>query len=94
MSARRTVLARYFGDVQGVGFRATVRAIAQSYPLRGWVKNESDGSVSLIATGDRFDVEAFLSDLRASRLGPLIDREEIEDAPEPGDAQGGFFVRG
>jgi len=73
-----TILARYQGMVQGVGFRATSRRLAQSYALKGWVKNESDGSVSLLVHGEAAEVQAFLQDIRDSRLGPGIEREELE----------------
>jgi len=76
----RTVLVRYTGSVQGVGFRATARRIAQGFAVRGWVKNEPDGSVSLIATAEAAELEAFLKAVRDSRLGGLIDREVVEPA--------------
>lgn len=87
----RTVLVRYQGQVQGVGFRATVRRIAQDFALRGWVKNEADGSVSLIATAGAAELDSFLKAVRSSRLGVLIQRETIEDAVAPSGA--GFDIR-
>ena len=48
--SERTVLVRYRGDVQGVGFRETTRRIAAGFSIKGWVKNDGDGSVSMIAT--------------------------------------------
>ena len=87
----RTLLVRYEGSVQGVGFRATVRRIAQGHPVRGWVKNEADGSVSLIATADSAALDGFLQAIRKSRLGGMIDREVVEPAaPAEG---GGFDIR-
>lgn len=79
--AERTVLVRYIGEVQGVGFRATARRVAQGFTVRGWVKNEPDGSVSLIATAEPAELEAFLRAVRESRLGSLIEREVSEAAP-------------
>lgn len=88
----RTVLVRYLGDVQGVGFRATVRRIAGGYAIKGWVKNDSDGSVSMIATAEAKELEAFMQAIRDSRLGPLIEREEVE--PQPGGAPArGFDIK-
>jgi acylphosphatase len=89
--AERTLLVRYQGSVQGVGFRATVRRLAQGRPVRGWVKNEADGSVSLIATAEGAALDAFLQAIRASRLGAMIDREVVEPAaPVEGS---GFDIR-
>ena len=42
---------RIAGEVQGVGFRAATREAAQRAGVRGWVKNESDGSVTVLMTG-------------------------------------------
>lgn len=43
--------ARIFGRVQGVFFRGTTREEAQKLDLSGWVRNEPDGSVSVVAEG-------------------------------------------
>jgi acylphosphatase len=89
--AERTLLVRYQGSVQGVGFRATVRRIAQGHPVRGWVKNEADGSVSLIATAESAALDVFLHAIRKSRLGGMIDREVVESAAPVEGA--GFGIR-
>ena len=89
--AELTVLVRYRGRVQGVGFRATVRGVAAGFAVRGWVQNEMDGSVSMIASGEAAVVEAFLEAVRRSRLGDLIDQETRESSPRP--AGEGFNVR-
>jgi acylphosphatase len=47
------------GRVQGVGFRYFVERHAKILGLRGWVRNLSDGSVELEATG----TEAQLAEL-------------------------------
>jgi len=43
---------RVEGDVQGVGFRWHVREHARALELAGWVRNEPDGAVVLVASGD------------------------------------------
>lgn len=40
------------GFVQGVGFRANAAAIAKELGVSGFVKNESDGSVKIVAEGE------------------------------------------
>ena len=41
-----------YGKVQGVFFRASTREQAQQLDIRGWVKNEADGSVRIEAEGE------------------------------------------
>ena len=62
------------GRVQGVGFRARARSIASRYPVTGWVRNESDGTVMLEAQGDEQSLNSFLEDLRKNTSG-LVERE-------------------
>ncbi|MCW5777234.1 MAG: acylphosphatase [Phycisphaeraceae bacterium] len=70
MERRRIVFS---GHVQGVGFRATTRHIAQSYALTGWVRNEPDGAVTVEAQGEAPEIELFLIDLRERMSGFIRD---------------------
>ncbi|MCA9705913.1 MAG: acylphosphatase [Myxococcales bacterium] len=49
---------RVRGRVQGVGYRAAVRKQARALSLRGWVRNEPDGAVTVVAEGPREDLQA------------------------------------
>ncbi len=84
-------LVSYSGRVQGVGFRATCRRIAVEFEVKGWVKNMPDGTVELLAAGEKAEVEAFLKAIRDSPLGRLITREVAESAPVL-EAPGGFEI--
>jgi Acylphosphatase len=44
MERRRIVFS---GRVQGVGFRATARAVASRFEVTGWVRNADDGTVEM-----------------------------------------------
>jgi acylphosphatase len=52
---------RISGRVQGVGFRFTARNIARAYGLKGFVRNEPDGSVYIEAEGAEKDINKFIA---------------------------------
>ena len=65
------------GRVQGVGFRRYVRGWARRLGLAGWVRNDPDGAVRLVAEGDGEALD------RLTRLlwgGPPTARVEAVDA--------------
>jgi acylphosphatase len=76
----------FTGRVQGVGFRATARAVARRHEVSGWVRNQSDGSVLMEVQGVPGAIEGYLEDLRA-RLRGLIAGEAVSMIPAiPGEA--------
>lgn len=50
---------RVEGKVQGVFFRASTKSKAEDLDLKGWVKNESDGSVLIEAQGNPNQMKEF-----------------------------------
>lgn len=48
------------GNVQGVGYRSWAVSKARESHLTGWVKNRSDGSVEIVAEGERDEIENFI----------------------------------
>ena len=54
------------GLVQGVGFRWTTQMIAQDLGITGTVKNNPDGSVSIVAQGEELPLEHFIKKTKAS----------------------------
>lgn len=48
------------GRVQGVAFRWYTQQKARELGLTGWVRNQPDGSVLLVAEGRRGELEALL----------------------------------
>jgi acylphosphatase len=51
---------KVIGKVQGVFFRASTKAVADQMGVKGKVKNEKDGSVSIEAESDAITLEMFL----------------------------------
>ncbi len=52
------------GTVQGVGFRYFVQDAANLLGLSGWVRNRWDGTVEVLAEGERSRLEQLLTALR------------------------------
>jgi acylphosphatase len=48
------------GKVQGVSFRVATKAVADQLGVKGHIKNEANGDVSVAAEGDKFALEMFL----------------------------------
>jgi acylphosphatase len=55
------------GRVQGVGFRVFVQEKAYDLGVNGWVRNRWNGSVEVLAEGERQKLEKLL---RALQRGP------------------------
>lgn len=49
------------GKVQRVGFRMSTKAVADQLSVRGFIKNNADGSVYAEAEGDDFSLDEFLT---------------------------------
>ncbi len=88
MIRRRAVV---HGRVQGVFFRDTMRRLAQSRGVAGWVTNRPDGAVEAVFEGEPEDVELMLSFCREGPRGATVERVEvIEEEPE---GLSGFAIR-
>jgi acylphosphatase len=69
--------ATVYGHVQGVFFRDTTRSMAQERQLTGWVRNQRDGTVRVVAEGEEGALRELLSFLHR---GPSAARVESVDA--------------
>ena len=67
------------GRVQGVGFRYFTQRAAARGGIRGWVRNNPDGSVEIAAEGDAAAVEHFERDIREGPPGARIDNVSFRD---------------
>jgi acylphosphatase len=60
-TGRSQLHASVEGRVQGVGFRAFTQKIAVVHDLTGWVRNRWDGTVEILAEGEKSNLEEFLN---------------------------------
>ena len=80
------------GNVQGVGFRWSVKHVAKGFDVIGWVRNLPDGRVELQAAGEEAEVRAFLEAIGQSDLRAHIRRQSEFNLSEPPKAHG-FEIR-
>ena len=84
-SELRRLEVRYEGRVQGVGFRWTVARLAAGRPVTGYVRNEPDGTVSMVAEGPERDLTEFLDAIAASAVGRHIRNRSLIESPYTGE---------
>ena len=82
----------YEGNVQGVGFRWSIRNVAKGFDVIGWVRNLPDGRVEMQISGEDSEVGAFLDSVMQSELRAHIRKHNQSAIPGPVDAQG-FEIR-
>jgi acylphosphatase len=87
-SARDRLDATVHGHVQGVGYRVFALREAMDLGLAGWVANESDGSVHVVAEGAKRDLDALLARLEAGPPAAIVDRVAARWEPARGAATG------
>jgi acylphosphatase len=66
------------GRVQGVYFRASARDRARQLSLSGWVRNRADGSVEIIAEGEKIRLEQLVVWCHGGPPGAVVTDIEVE----------------
>jgi acylphosphatase len=82
----------YEGNVQGVGFRWSVRNVAKGFDVTGSVRNLADGRVELLAAGEEEEVRAFLAAILESELRSHIRKHSETPLTNPPPFRG-FEIR-
>ncbi|WP_207426510.1 acylphosphatase [Pedobacter sp. SYSU D00535] len=65
------------GKVQGVFFRASTKAVADQLGVKGFVRNQPDGSVYIEAEGDDFSLESILEWCHTGPERALVEKVEV-----------------
>jgi acylphosphatase len=84
-------IVHFKGNVQGVGFRYTTTRTAEGYDVTGYVKNMPDGTVKVVAEGEKKEINAFLDDLKSRMSGHI--RDVTQQTAPANDSFSGFGVR-
>lgn len=74
----KRLVIRVYGRVQGVFFRHTARLHAEEFGLTGWARNESDGSVTIVAEGEKEFLDKLLEWCRKGPPLARVDDVEVE----------------
>lgn len=81
------------GRVQGVGFRWFVEREAHILGIGGWVRNNHDGSVEVLAQGTRDQLSGLYSKLRQGPRAARVD-DVIQTEVQPKDGLSSFRIEG
>jgi acylphosphatase len=95
-STEKEVAARRFvvrGRVQGVGFRWFVEREAHILGIAGWVRNNHDGSVEVLAQGSPDQLSRLRSRLREGPRAARVD-DVAESEAQPKDGLISFRIEG
>lgn len=79
------------GRVQGVGFRDWIVRKARALELTGWVRNRSDDSVEILASGEAEAVERLLKE--ANQGPPFARVTEVRVDEAEVEVSSGFVRR-
>ena len=79
------------GRVQGVGFRYSALKSAQSFGIKGFVRNQPDGSVYIEAEAEQFALDLFLDWCKKSPSISRVDSVSFSESVLQGFTE--FSVR-
>lgn len=82
---------RFYGWVQGVGFRWRARHAANAVGVTGWVKNEDDGSVTMELQGAEAQIDRVIQMVEQGRYIEVV-AIDAQNVPAVANERG-FEVR-
>ncbi|HUO83776.1 MAG TPA: acylphosphatase [Thermoanaerobaculia bacterium] len=87
-----TRLLRIHGKVQGVGYRFYATRVARRLGLKGWIRNNRDGSVEAGVEGESEKIDEWIEELREGPRYAEVSRIDQEKKDYSGQF-GDFDVR-
>ncbi|MBW9092387.1 acylphosphatase [Microbacterium jejuense] len=72
------------GEVQGVGYRYTMRMVARDAGVAGWVRNRRDGSVEAEIEGTPGQVDEVLAWMADGPPGAVVSSSRVTEASPTG----------
>jgi len=73
----------FIGRVQGVGFRFTAQRLADRHRLTGFVRNQRDGTVEMLAQGESEDINDCIAEIQQALLGYITETKITDLPPNP-----------
>ena len=73
------------GRVQGVGYRANVRRLANKFNLRGWTRNLRNGDVEVIVEGTEVEVQKLVVWCHRGPTSSYVSNVKVEKTPATGE---------
>jgi len=92
MSEKARIFMIIKGRVQGVFFRYKTQQEAQKLGLNGWVKNNGDGSVEILAEGDKDKLEELIEWCKEGPRSAQVEKVEVKWQKYVGEVEG-FEIR-
>jgi len=78
---KKHVNIRLSGRVQNVGFRYAAMLTAEKYDIKGFIKNEPDGTVYIEAEGKEPQINHFIAWCHDGPASARVDNIETSEAP-------------
>ncbi|MCH7759409.1 acylphosphatase [Patescibacteria group bacterium] len=79
----KQVVIKIYGLVQGVAFRYDTQHLAQELGLKGWTKNELDGSVKIVVRGEEDRLQKLVDWCHQGPRSAQVDKVELKwEEPE------------
>lgn len=81
------------GRVQGVGFRAFVRNVAEAFDVYGWVRNDANGSVEILVQGTEENLRSFTEQVEIGPSSSRVDKLHVQEVEPERNYQGFTVIR-